>query len=191
MMAPTMTIQEVTLPVRPGDTVRFPPLCVACGQPAAESLTIRRRQGQTLYRLDVPVCADCLRLSRRRSGRQETLLRAGWLAAVVGAVLAFGLVWLISGSLGTWLRLGAALIGAAVAAGLAYASFRRAAGAAELPEARAVREAAQIRSFTWGEVTLLLSETLADRVAALNGATSAAGEPEASPPVEVKLEQRD
>jgi hypothetical protein len=178
-----MTFQEVTLPVRPGGTVRFPPLCAACGQSAAESMTIRRRQGQTLYRLDVPVCADCLRLSRRRSGRQETLLRAGWLAAVVGAILAFGLVWLIGGSLG------AALLAAAVAAGLAYGSFQRAAGAAELPEARAVREAAQISSFTWGEVTLLLSETLAGRVAALNGATGAADEPEAPPPIE--LEQRD
>lgn len=172
--------QEITLPIRPGQTVRFPALCVACGRPATESMTVRRRQGQTLYRLDVPLCADCLRLSRRRSGREETLRRAGWLAAVVGAGLAFGLVWLLGGSLGTWGRVIAALIAAVVAGGLAWWGFRRTAQGAELPEARAVRDSAQISSFTWRDVTLMLADAgLADRVAAMNEPTPAA--PEAGP----------
>lgn len=163
--------QEITLPIRPGETVRFPGLCVACGRAAGASMTVRRRQGQTLYRLDVPVCADCLRLSRRRSGREETLLRAGWLAAVAGGGLAFGLVWLLAGALDPWGRGAAALIAAAVAAGLALWSFRRAAQGAELPESRAVRDAAQISGFTWRDVTLWLADAaLAERVAAMNGA---------------------
>lgn len=161
--------QQVILAIRPGAVVRFPALCVACGQPAAERLTIGRRQGQTVYRLDVPVCADCLRLSQRRSGREEALVRVGWLAAGVGALLAFALIWLLTGSLGPWGRLAAALIAAVAAAGLAYLGFRRAAQTAELPEKRAVVEAAQISDFSWRDVTLTLaSAALAEQVAALN-----------------------
>lgn len=169
MMTEDVAPTEITLPVRPAETVRFPPLCVSCGKPAGENLTIRRRQGQTVYRLDVPLCAECAHWLQRRSAREESLLRMGWLAAVAGAVGAFILIWLLTGSLGMWGRLGAALIAAVVAAGLAYWSFRRAAQAAELPEKRAVRGAAQISRFSWRDVTLMLANAaLADQVVQLN-----------------------
>lgn len=166
--------QQITLPIRPGQAICFPGLCVACGQPAGERLTIHKRQGQKTRTLDVPVCDDCARLSERRSGREESLLRAGWLAAGVGALLAFVLVWLITGSMPWWGRLMAGLIGAATAAGLAFWSFRRAAQAAELPEKRAVTEAARIAEFSWRDVTLALADAaLAERVCELNGVAPA------------------
>jgi hypothetical protein len=169
MMTDVVAAPEITLPVRPGETVRFPPLCVSCGQPAGENLTIRRRQGQTVYRLDVPICAECARWLQRRSAREESLVRIGWLAAAVAALMGFTLVWLITGDMALWGRLAASLIAAALAAGLAYWSFRRAAQAAELPEKRAVSQSAQITSFSWRDVTLMLaSAALADQVVQLN-----------------------
>ncbi len=84
-------------------------------------------------------------------------------------LLAFGLVWLMAGALGTWGRLLAGLIAAVVVAGLAYGAFRRSAQAAELPEKRAVTHAVEISDFSWRDVTLMLTDAaLADRVAAMN-----------------------
>lgn len=160
---------QVTLPLRPGQAVVFPNVCVACGRPASDQLPISKKQGQTEYNLEVPVCGDCLRNSQRRSGREETLLRAGWLAAVAGGIMGLAFGWFITGDMSAVVRLLAALIAGTVAAGLAYWSFRRAAQAAELPEKRAVTGAVQISDFSWHDITLMLAdEALAERVIELN-----------------------
>ena len=62
----------MTLRVRPGETVRFPAECVACGQPARERLSLHKRRGQVTRRVDAPLCADCARqLARDVYKRQQ------------------------------------------------------------------------------------------------------------------------
>lgn len=172
--------QQITLRIRPGETVRFPNRCVACGQPATERLTLHNRRGQLTRRLDAPLCADCARQLARRSGREEQLRRTGALVAVVAGVVALlAVATLVDGA--WWLRglLGAAAGG--VAAALVWAFFRRRADAARLPETRAVREAAQIVDFTWRDMTLAFAdEAMAAAVRELNAALL----PEAAPPAD-------
>ncbi len=172
--------QQITLRIRPGESVRFPNRCVACGQPATERLTLHNRRGQLTRRLDAPLCADCARQLARRSGREEQLRRTGALvAAVAGLVALLAVAALVGGA--WWLRglLGAAAGG--VAAALVWALFRRRADAAQLPETRAVREAARIVDFTWRDMTLAFAdETMAAAVRELNAALL----PEAAPPAD-------
>ncbi len=172
--------QQITLRIRPGESVRFPNRCVACGQPATERLTLHNRRGQLTRRLDAPLCADCARQLARRSGREEQLRRTGALvAAVAGLVALLAVAALVGGA--WWLRgLLGVIAGGAVAA-LVWALFRRRADAAQLPETRAVREAARIVDFTWRDMTLAFAdEAMAAAVRELNAALL----PEATPPVD-------
>ncbi|WP_157912948.1 hypothetical protein [Candidatus Promineifilum breve] len=164
-----MMEERMTLRVRPGETVRFPAECVACGQPARERLSLHKRRGQVTRRVDAPLCADCARQLARRSGQEERLLRLSWPAAALTAVaLALPAALALSG-VGWWLRLPIAVgLGLAGGAFIRWALVRRAA-AAELPERRAVRQAAQIVDFTWRDMTLAFTNhAMADRVRALN-----------------------
>ena len=172
--------QQITLRIRPGESVRFPNRCVACGQPATERLTLHNRRGQLTRRLDAPLCADCARQLARRSGREEQLRRTGALvAAVAGLVALLAVAALVGGA--WWLRgLLGVIAGGAVAA-LVWALFRRRADAAQLPETRAVREAAQIVDFTWRDMTLAFAdEAMAAAVRELNAALL----PETAPPAD-------
>jgi hypothetical protein len=161
--------KQITLRVRPGETVRFPPLCVACGQPAGERLTLQKRRGQLTRRVDAPLCADCARQLARRSGQEERLLRLSWPAAG-GVALLLGLLGLLVLPFDAWwLRLLVGLVfGLVGGAVIRWALVRRAA-AAELPERRAIREAARIVDFTWRDMTLALaSGALVERLRELN-----------------------
>jgi hypothetical protein len=181
-----MMNQQVVLRVRPGETVRFPTLCVACGQPARERLPLQYRRGQVTRRLDAPLCADCARQLARRSGQEERLLRLSWPAAIVVAVLAAAIAF-IAFPLGiTWLRLVlAAGVGLGAGAFVRWAFIRRAART-ELPEKRAVSEAAQIADFTWRDITLSIARAdIADRVRALNVDVLAGEPPTPEGPVSV------
>ena len=172
--------QQITLRIRPGESVRFPNRCVACGQPATERLTLHNRRGQLTRRLDAPLCADCARQLARRSGREEQLRRTGALvAAVAGLVALLAVAALVGGA--WWLRgLLGVIAGGAVAA-LVWALFRRRADAAQLPETRAVREAARIVDFTWRDMTLAFAdEAMAAAVRELNAALL----PETAPPAD-------
>lgn len=172
--------QQITLRIRPGETVRFPNRCVACGQPATERLTLHNRRGQLTRRLDAPLCADCARQLARRSGREEQLRRTGALVAVVAGVVALlAVATLVGGA--WWLRGLLGAVAGGVAAALVWAFFRRRADAARLPETRAVREAAQIVDFTWRDMTLAFAdEAMAAAVRELNAALL----PEAAPPAD-------
>ena len=166
--------QEITLRVRPGDPVRFPNRCVACGQPATERHTLQTKRGQVTRRLDAPLCAECARNLARRSGREEQLLRTGRLAAAVSGVMLFALAALLVGG-NLWLRGLAGLVAGGAAAALVWWLFRRRAAAAQLPETRAVREAARIVDFSWREMSLAFAnEAVAAAVAELN---ETAGQP--------------
>ena len=170
--------QPLTLRIRPGESVRFPNHCVACGQPATERLTLHNRRGQLTRRLDAPLCADCARQLARRSGREEQLRRTGALvAAVVGVLALVAVVALVGGA--WWLRGLLGAIAASAAAAFVWALFRRRAEAAQLPETRAVRAAAQIVDFTWRDMTLVFAdEAMATAVRELNAALLPAAVPQ-------------
>lgn len=173
--------KQITLRVRPGQAVRFPPLCVACGQPAGERLTLQKRRGQLTRRVDAPLCADCARRLARRSGQEEQLVRLSWPAAA-GAALLLGLLGLLALPFDAWwLRLLVGLaFGAAGGAFIRWALLRRAM-AAELPEKTVVREAARIVDFTWRDMTLAFAdEAMADRVREMNPEYAASPEPDDS-----------
>jgi len=160
--------QQITLRVRPGEMVRFPNRCAACGRPATERLPLQTKRGPVTRRLDAPLCADCARQLTRRSGREEQLRRTGRVAAVaVGLALPAVVALLLGGP--WWLRglLGLLAGGAGVA--LVWWVFDRRAAAEQLPETRTVRESARIVDFTWRDMTLELADaTLATAVVELN-----------------------
>lgn len=170
--------QQVRLRVRPGEKVRFPGRCVACGRPATERQTLTKRRGQVSRRLDVPLCADCARQWSRRSGEEERLRRAARIAAVAVALLLFTLIAVsLSGLLPIgWVRLPVAAGIALVGGWLTLSALQRRAEAAALPETRAVREAARLDDFTWRDMTLTFAnEEIAASVRAMNEPESADG----------------
>jgi hypothetical protein len=172
--------QQVVLRVRPGETVRFPTSCVACGQPARERMTVQRRRGQVMRRVEAPLCSDCARQLARRSGREERLLRLSWPAAAGAAVLLAALVLVALPLEALWLRLVLAAVVGLGAGAVARLALARRAAQAELPEKRAVSEAAQIADFTWRDMTLSFARAdIAGRVRELN-ADVLAGEPNVS-----------
>ena len=170
--------KQLTLRVRPGEVVRFPAACVACGQPAGEHLTLQKRRGQLTRRLDAPLCVDCARKLARRAGQEERLLRLSWPAAAGVTLLLTVLGLLVLPFDAGWLRLLVGLaLGAAGGAFIRWALVRRA-EAAELPEKRAVREAARIVDFSWRDMTLAFATgDLAESFRALNGNYVAGDEP--------------
>jgi hypothetical protein len=164
-----MIAEHVTLRVRPGEKVHFPGLCVHCGRPASEKIALKRQRGQITRHLDAPVCAECARQLSRRSGQEERLLRLSWPAAFGAAVLLAVLAFVILTLDTLWLRLAiAALAGLAGGALVRWAIIRRAA-LAELPEKRAVSDAARIVDFSWRDMTLAFdSAEFAEQVRELN-----------------------
>lgn len=175
--------ERVTLRVRPGETVRFPAVCVACAQPAQERLTLRQRRGQVVRRVDAPLCVDCARQLARRSGQEERLLRLSWPAAAVTAAALALLVALALPGGSWWLRLPiAVVVGLAGGTFIRWALVRRAA-AAELPARRAVRLAARIVDFSWRDMTLAFTnEEMAGRVRELNQSLITGPAADSAPP---------
>lgn len=168
-MRPTNMTRQITLRVRPGETVRFPPLCVACGQPADERLTLQKRRGQITRRVDAPLCAECARRLARRSGEEERLMRLSLPAAVGVALLLAVLGLLVLPFDLWWLRLLVGLVAGLAGGAIIREALMRRATAAELPERRAVREAARIVDFTWRDMTLAFAdEEIAAQVMTLN-----------------------
>jgi hypothetical protein len=138
-------------------------------------MTLRKRRGQVIRRVEAPLCADCARQLARRSGREERLLRLAWPAALIAAALLAGLILAVlpldSRPLELILAVTIGLVGGII---VWWALVRRAAQA-ELPEKRAVAEAAQIVDYTWRDMTLsFVRADVAERVRELNA--SVAGE---------------
>jgi hypothetical protein len=168
--------QQVVLRVRPGEAVRFPALCVACGQPARERITLQKRRGQVTRRVEAPLCSECARQLARRSGQEERLLRLSWPAAIIIAGLLAGLVFVLLPPASWPLKLVVAVAIALGAGAFTRWVLARRAAQAELPEKRAVVEAAQIVDYTWRDMTLsFVRADIAGRVRELN-ADALAGE---------------
>lgn len=166
---PTNMEHQITLRVRPGQSVRFPALCVACGRPMAERLTLQLKRGQLTRRIEVPICEECRRLSARRSGEEERLIRLSRLAGLgIAMALAALVFWVLPFE--WWvLRLAAGVLFGITGGALVYRVLARRAAAAELPERRAVRESARIVDFNWREMTLAFADPgFAERVRELN-----------------------
>jgi hypothetical protein len=154
-----MMDEFVTLHVRPGETLRFPNQCVACGQPARERMSVRRRRGQVVRRFDAPLCAACARQLSRRSGQEERWLRLGWLVVGVAAVAVVLLSVALLPFEALWLRLAIGALVGLISAFLLRLWIMRQATAAELPEKRAVRESARLMAFGPRAMTLAFARS--------------------------------
>lgn len=162
--------RQVQLAVRPGEAVSLPGVCVACENAATAWMPVSKRQGQLTRTVEVPVCTECARQSKRRSGREEQLRRIRWLATGLAAVGLFVLGWLLAGGVANVLwQLAAGLATAAVGVAIVWWAFGRAIEAAELPEKRAVTESVRIVGFSGRKMTLAFSrDGVAATVAELN-----------------------
>jgi hypothetical protein len=145
--------QQITLRIRVGDTVRLPNRCVACGQPGQERLTLQKRHGQITRKLDAPICDDCARQLTRQSGEEERRLRIARVATVTTGLFVL-IILVLAGWEPLWLRLAVAFIGAVIVAAVVHRLALSWAAKANLPEKRAVLEAAQITDFSWRAMTL-------------------------------------
>jgi len=178
-VTPKIMTEQVTIRVRPGEVIRFPGRCVACGRPGRDRLRLTKRRGQVTLRVDAPRCAECARALSRRSGREEQLLRLGWFATIVAGLLAASLVFVALSGDWLWRTIAGAAAGIAFGLLVHWIAIRRAASA-ELPEKRAVREAARIVDFDWRDMTLAFVESaFAGEVRSLNALPCETG-PEAT-----------
>ena len=109
--------QSVKVKARPGHTLLFPEICVHCAQPASERMPIRKRRGQIIRLIDVPICSSCSRELQLKSGEEERWQRLGLIATVgIGIFLFVTGVLVLPGMLPLWLRLITAFIMAILAA---------------------------------------------------------------------------
>ncbi|MBK8989040.1 MAG: hypothetical protein IPM39_23710 [Chloroflexi bacterium] len=165
-----MTDRTLKLKLRPDETVRFPGLCVHCAQPGVMPMRLQKQHGRLTRQIDVPVCADCAQELAHKSGEEERLEKLGWVGAGATAVtlLLLGLL-LTPAGLALWLRL---LIGLIVGLGVGTAVLRLSRHLARqkaLPAKQAIRQSAQIITFSWRATTFTFTnETFYERFRALN-----------------------
>lgn len=160
----------IKIKVQPKQTVRFPSICVHCAQPAAERMPLQKRLGRTTRLVAVPLCTACHRELRRQSAAEERLGKLQWPAAGAVFLVAVGFVLLLtSAEIMLWLRLFVALALGAVLGQLVLLLFQRAQDNAALPEKQAIRQSAQIITFSWRATTFdFVNETFAERFAVMN-----------------------
>jgi hypothetical protein len=162
--------QSVRVKIRPDNNLKFPGICVHCGQPAGERMTISKRKGSVTRLIEVPVCIDCFQEFNRRSWAEERWQRIGLLVtgATAIAVLALGFI-LLPSALPVWLRLLAGIILAGlVSLGLRGIFMQRSAEVAR-PEKKTVLEAAKMVNFSWRATTFHFSrEDFSEQFSRLN-----------------------
>ncbi len=164
-----MMTEQITIRVRPGEAIRFPAVCVSCGHPAQERLKMHKRRGQVTRSVDAPLCAECARQLARASGREERLLRLSWFAAVALGLLLAVVTFIALPPILWPVRLAVAAVAGLAGGALVRWAVARRAATAELPEKRAVREAAQIVDFTWRDMTIAFTnDEIAGRVREIN-----------------------
>jgi hypothetical protein len=163
-------MSQIKIKVRPKQTVRFPGICVRCARPAAEMMPLRKRLGRITRTIDVPLCRDCHHELNRQSGDEERLGKISRLAAGAVFVAAAGLVLLLSpAEIALSLRLLVALGLGVLLAQSTLLLFQRAQQRAALPEKQAIRQSAQIVTFSWRATTFeFINPTFAERFEAMN-----------------------
>jgi hypothetical protein len=146
-------------------------------------MTLRKRRGQVTRRVEAPLCVDCARQLARRSGREERLLRLAWPAALITTALIAILLLAALPLDSQLLELIVAVTIGLVAGIIVWYALARRAAQAELPEKRAVAEAARIVDYTWRDMTLsFVRPDVAERVRELNaGVVGAAPVAEEAP----------
>jgi len=161
---------QVKIKARPDQQLTFPALCVHCAHPAVARMTVRKRLGRMTRLIDMPLCATCVTELGRQSGAEERLQKISrlLLGLAFGLILAFSL-WQLPAELGWGLRLLVAfgLTGTAVSA--LYLWLVRLRQQAALPEKQAIRQSAQIITFSWRAITFqFTNETFSQRFKQLN-----------------------
>ena len=149
--------QSVRVKIRPENSLKFPAICVHCGQPAGERMRISKRKRSITRLIEVPVCTNCYQEINRRSWAEERWQRIGLLVtgATGTAVLALSF-FLLPSELPVWLRLLASIILAGlVALGLRGIIKQRSAEMAR-PEKKAI--------LTYGVAQVILDRGLGKRV---------------------------
>jgi hypothetical protein len=161
--------QQVKVKVKVGQVVRFPGVCVHCANPAGERMALRKRIGRLTRLVDVPVCVDCAQTLRKRSGEEERLQRIGYGAVGLAFLLAAVIVYALLPPLVLFLRVGAAVILAVLAASAVRVYFQGAALKAARPEKRMILESARLANFSWRATTFEFSnEAFVERFVDLN-----------------------
>ena len=133
-------------------------------------MSLRKRLGRITRTIDVPLCRDCRRELTRQSGDEERLGKIGRLAAGGVFVVAVFLVLLLVPAEITWLLRLLVALGLGVVLGqLALLLFQRTQQRAALPEKRAIRQSAQIVTFSWRATTFeFVNQTFAERFETMN-----------------------
>ena len=162
--------QSVRVKIRPENNLKFPGICVHCGKPAGERMTISKRMRSLTRLIEVPVCNACFQEINRRSWAEERWQRIGllvtWATAV--AVLALGF-FLLPSVLPVWLRLLAGIILAGLVALGLRGIFKQRSAEVARPEKIAILEAAQMVNFSWRATTFHFSrEDFSEQFSKLN-----------------------
>jgi len=161
---------QVKVHLRPNQEVRFPGICVACVQPAAERMPLVKRAGQVMRTIDVPLCSDCARQLLRRSAAEERIQTFGWLVGGLAGGLLLALTWLsLPDVLGFPIRLTVGLFSGSVAFVAVWLLFQYLGWRAATPEKQAIRNAASIQDFSWRTTVFTFqADTFAERFRVLN-----------------------
>jgi hypothetical protein len=162
--------QSVRVKIRPENNLKFPGMCVHCGQPAGERMRISKRKRSITRLIDVPVCNDCYHEINRRSWAEERWQRIGLLVTGVAAIVVMALSFLLLPSeLPVWLRvLAGAILAGLVAFGLQGIFKQRSAEVAR-PEKKAIFEAVRMVNFSWRATTFqFIREDISEQFSKLN-----------------------
>ena len=147
--------KQVKVEVQPGEALRFPNVCVNCGQGATGWMPLRRRKGPVTREIKVPLCTQCQQHLGRLSAEEERWRQLGWLfgglALVVGSLLFF-FVW--PAWLPLLLRILLALLSGTASGVALLIALRRASLKHARPEKVAVIRAANLGDFNWRTTTL-------------------------------------
>ncbi|MDX1612724.1 MAG: hypothetical protein R3300_00365 [Candidatus Promineifilaceae bacterium] len=162
--------RTVKLKVRPGEVVRFPAVCVHCGQPATAQMTLSHQEGRVTRLLGAPLCAACAQIANNLTASEQRLQQIGWLAAGLTGLLVLAVILLaLPPIFPPLLQLVAALVLVVVAVVVVQAYFRRRGRTVAPPAKQAVRGAADLTDFSWRTITLTFTnEAVAQDFAELN-----------------------
>lgn len=163
-------MSQVKVKVRPNQTVRFPGICVHCAHPATESMQIKKRIGRVTRLIDVPLCAACSHVMRRRSGDEERWFKIGLFASSVIGMLVLAVSMFFTPVIwGMGLRFSVALLISLWVGTAVWLLCRHQQIRVSLPEKQAITKAARINTFSWRTTTFdFCNETFRDRFKIIN-----------------------
>lgn len=146
--------QTIRVEIRPERSLKFPAICVHCGQPATEKMKIVKRIGTVTRLIDVPLCSACHQNVSRQSWAEERWLRVGRLGTlVIAAIVVIVGYFLQPAEFPVWLRLlSSAIFATLVALGLRGIYRQRSAEVAHT-EKKEIQKSAKMTNFSWRVTT--------------------------------------